>query len=194
MSAPIFFDGPEAFRAWLEEHHETEREVWVGIYKKATGRQTLSWAQAVDQALCFGWIDGVMRRIDDERHMQRFTPRKPASNWSKVNIENVARLEREGRMRPAGRAAFARRTEARAGVYSFERETPATFTEEQEARLRADEGAAAFFDTQPPWYRRTVTHWVTSAKRPETRERRLQQLIDDSAAGRTVRQFTRTAK
>ena len=194
MSEPIFFDGPEAFRAWLEEHHETETEVFVGIYKKHTGRQVLSWAQAVDQALCFGWIDGVMRRIDDERHMQRFTPRKPTSNWSKVNIENVARLEREGLMRPAGRAAFERRTEARTGVYSFERETPATFTKEQEARLRANEAAAAFFDAQPPWDRRTVTHWVTSAKRPETRERRLQQLIDDSAAGRTVRQFTRAPK
>ena len=193
MSDPIFFEDPPAFRAWLEQHHETETEVWVGMYKKHTGRQGMSWSQAVDQALCFGWIDGLLRRIDDERHMQRFTPRKPTSNWSKVNIAKVAELERQGLMRPAGRAAFERRTEARSGVYAFERDEPAALSPEQDTLLRANSAAAAFFDAQPPWYRRTVIHWVTSAKREDTRERRLRQLIDDSAAGRTVKQFTRPA-
>ena len=191
MSDPIFFDGAEQFRAWLQEHHASETEVWVGMYKKATGRQTLSWPQAVDQALCFGWIDGIVRRIDDERHMQRFTPRKPSSNWSKVNIANVERLEREGLMHPAGRAAFERRTDERTAVYAFEQDTPAAFTPEQAARLDADPRARAFFDAQPPGYRRLATHWVTSGKREETRERRLAQLVADSAAGRRLRQYAR---
>ena len=189
MSEPIFFDGPQEFRAWLAEHHAMESEVWVGMYKKKTGRQTLSWEQAVDQALCFGWIDGLVRRIDDERHMQRFTPRKRTSNWSKVNIANVERLEREGLMQPAGRAAFAERSEARSGVYSFEQDEPPRFTAEQAARLDAVPAARAFFDAQPPGYRRLATHWVTSAKREETRERRLAQLVDDSAAGRRLERF-----
>ena len=135
----IFFDSPEAFYDWLAEHHETETEVFVGLWKKATGRQTMSWSQAVDQALCFGWIDSVMRRLDDERHMQRFTPRKPGSNWSKVNVEKVAKLEVAGLMTPAGRKAFEARTKEKTGVYSFDNgdaELPADFAEQ----LAADRG------------------------------------------------------
>ena len=173
-SQAIFFDGPEDFYAWLEDNHEGETEVLVGFYKKDTGKQTMSWSQAVDQALCFGWIDGVMRRIDDERHVQRFTPRRPGSNWSNVNVEKVSRLEAEGLMTPAGREAFEARTEGRTGVYSFESQEVAELPPEYGDRLSENAAAQAFFDEQAPWYRRTVTHWVVSAKREETRRRRLE--------------------
>jgi uncharacterized protein YdeI (YjbR/CyaY-like superfamily) len=123
MSEPeaIFFSSPQEFYDWLEEHHESEAEVYVGYWKKATGRSSLTWSEAVDQALCFGWIDGRVNRIDDERHMQRFTPRRPNSNWSNVNVAKVERLIEDGRMRPAGLAAFERRREERTGVYSYEK-------------------------------------------------------------------------
>ena len=120
MTQPIYFGSPAEFRAWLEEHHARETEVFVGYWKKATGRPSLTWSQAVDEALCFGWIDGVNRRVDDERHYQRFTPRKPSSNWSAVNVANVERLRAEGRMRPAGEAAFARRRDENSSPYSYE--------------------------------------------------------------------------
>jgi uncharacterized protein YdeI (YjbR/CyaY-like superfamily) len=191
VSEPIWFDGPEGWRAWLEAHHDTATEVWVGMYKKRSPRHTMTWSQAVDEALCFGWIDGVMHRVDDERHAQRFTPRKPTSNWSAVNIAKVAALRAEGRMRPAGEAAFAKRREDRTAVYSYERRGEAVFSDEQRAALDADEAAAAFFDSQPPGYRQLATYWVVSAKKPETRERRMAQLIEDSAAGRRLKQFSR---
>jgi uncharacterized protein YdeI (YjbR/CyaY-like superfamily) len=186
---PIFFASPEEFYDWLDEHHESESEVYVGYWKKATGKPSLTWSEAVDQALCFGWIDGRLNRIDAERHMQRFTPRRPGSNWSKVNVEKVAKLKEAGLMRPAGIAAFERRSEDKTGVYSYERENevlPAEF----EQRLRAEPAAAEYFDSRPPWYRRTAARWVVSAKRPETRERRLATLIECSAAGRTVPPLT----
>jgi uncharacterized protein YdeI (YjbR/CyaY-like superfamily) len=161
----------------------------VGYWKKHTGKPSLTWSQAVDQALCFGWIDGKLNRIDDERHMQRFTPRRPGSNWSKINVEKVARLTEAGLMRPAGTAAFEARREDRTGVYSFEREKHAELEPEQLARFSPE--ALAFWEAQAPWYRRAASHWVLSAKREATRERRLQQLIADSAAGRTVPPLTR---
>ncbi len=190
-SEAIFFDGPEAFYAWLEANHDSEPEVLVGMYKKHTGKQTMTWSQAVDQALCFGWIDGVMRRLDDERHVQRFTPRRPGSNWSKVNVEKMARLEAEGLVAEAGRSAFEARTDARTGVYSFEEGQDATLSAEYEERLRANAAAAEYWDRRPPWYRRTASHWVLSAKREETRERRLNQLIEDSAAGVDIKPLRR---
>src|SRR4051794_28413876 len=186
---PIYFASPEEFYEWLEEHHETETEVYVGYWKKATGKPSLTWSQAVDQALCFGWIDGRVNGIDEQRHIQRFTPRKPTSNWSKVNIEKVGKLTEAGRMRPAGIAAFERRRADRSGVYSFEREKEASLGPEQLQRFRANEKAWEFFQAQPPGYRRTAIHLVVSAKRPETRERRLTQLIEDSAAGRRLKQL-----
>jgi len=189
----IFFDGPDAFYDWLEEHHADEDEVLVGFYKKHTGRQTMTWSQAVDQALCFGWIDGVMNRVDDERHVQRFTPRRAGSNWSNVNVEKMARLEAEGRVRPAGRKAFEARSLDKTGVYSFENREAAQLPPEYERRLREDAAAVEFFDAQPPWYRRTVTHWVVSAKKEETRLRRLAQLIEGSAQGSRLKQFDRSA-
>jgi uncharacterized protein YdeI (YjbR/CyaY-like superfamily) len=186
---PIFFDSPEAFYAWLEKHHDTRTEVWVGYRKKHTGKQSLTWSQAVDQALCFGWIDGVLKSIDEDAHRQRFTPRKPASNWSKVNVDKVARLVAEGKMRPAGIAAFERRSADGSGVYSFERDDEAAFEPDQEKRLRANKQAWEFWEAQPPSYRRTATHWVTSGKKQDTRDKRLNELIDDSANGLRIKQL-----
>jgi uncharacterized protein YdeI (YjbR/CyaY-like superfamily) len=149
----------------------------------------MSWSESVDQALCFGWIDGKVNTIDADRYMQRFTPRKPSSNWSKINVEKVAKLVEDGRMRPAGLAAFEKRADDRTGVYSFERESE--LAPEYEQRLRANTAAAEYFDSRPPWYRRTAIHLVMSAKREETRLRRLAQLIEDSAAGRDMKQLRR---
>jgi uncharacterized protein YdeI (YjbR/CyaY-like superfamily) len=188
---PIFFASPEELRAWLEAHHETEDELYVGYYKKATGIPSLTWSQAVDEALCFGWIDGVLRRIDDRRHAQRFTPRRPSSTWSAVNIAKVARLREEGRMRPAGEAAFARRREDKSAVYSYEQRANPALEPEQEARFRANAAAWEFFASQPPSYRRVALYWVVSAKKAETRARRLETLIEDSAAGRALKQYAR---
>ena len=163
----------------------------MGYYKQHTGRRGMSWSEAVDQALCFGWIDGRANKIDDDRYMQRFTPRKPGSNWSKVNVEKVARLAEAGKMRPAGLAAFERRRDERTGVYSFERDGDAGLPEELEERLRANAAAGEYFDRRPPWYRRSAAHWVLSAKREETRERRLAQLIEDSANGIDIKPLRR---
>jgi uncharacterized protein YdeI (YjbR/CyaY-like superfamily) len=186
---PIFFKSSQDFYDWLEQHHDTEDEVYVGFYKTHTGKRAMSWSESVDQALCFGWIDGRTNAIDEDRYMQRFTPRRPGSNWSKINVEKVAKLVEVGRMRPAGLAAFEKRTDAKTGVYSFERETE--LAPEYEAQLKANEAAAEYFDSRPPWYRRTAIHLVMSAKREETRERRLRQLIEDSAAGRDIKQLRR---
>jgi uncharacterized protein YdeI (YjbR/CyaY-like superfamily) len=186
---PAFFDGPEAWRAWLAGHHESETEVWVGFYKKHTGRQTMTWSQAVDQALCFGWIDGLMRSLGDESHMQRFTPRKPTSNWSKVNVAKYAALDAAGLIEPAGRRAWEARRPDKTGIYAFERERPAELPPEYADRLEANRAAAEFFAAQTPSYRRTATHWVVSAKKEETRQRRLGQLIEDCAAGRLLKQY-----
>jgi uncharacterized protein YdeI (YjbR/CyaY-like superfamily) len=190
VSEPIFFTSPQEFYDWLEQHHESESEVYVGFHKSHTGKRAMSWSEAVDQALCFGWIDSRADSIDEDRYMQRFTPRKPGSNWSKINVEKVARLEEAGLMRPAGRAAFERRTDAKTGVYSFEGRD-AGLPPEFDERLRSNQAAAEYFDAKPPWYRRTAAHWVTSAKREETRERRLAQLIEDSAHGVDIKPLRR---
>lgn len=183
---PIFFASPAEWRAWLAEHYASAAEVLVGFHKKATGRQGMSWSQAVDEALCFGWIDGIVRRIDDERHCQRFTPRRASSNWSSVNIEKVAKLTAEGRMAPAGLAAFERRADDRSRVYAFE-QTGVELPPEFEARLRRNLTAHRYWQSCSPGYRRVATWWVISAKRAETRERRLATLIEDSAAGRLIK-------
>jgi len=187
---PIYFASSQEFYDWLEEHHESETEVYVGFFKQHTGKRAMSWSEAVDQALCWGWIDTRSNSIDEDRYMQRFTPRKPGSNWSKINVEKVAKLTEAGLMRPAGLAAFEKRTDDRTGVYSFEREN-AELPPEYEAQLRANPAAAEYFDSRPPWYRRTAIHLIMSAKREETRLRRLVQLIEDSAAGRDIKQLRR---
>jgi uncharacterized protein YdeI (YjbR/CyaY-like superfamily) len=194
VSEPIYFESPADFRAWLEEHHETETEVWVGMWKKATGKPSLTWAEAVDEALCFGWIDGIAKRVDGERHKQRFTPRKPSSNWSAINIANVERLRAEGRMRPAGEAAFARRRDDKTAIYSYEQRKNPQLEPEEQAQLEANADAWAYFSARPPSYRKPAIWWVISAKKPETRARRLATLIADSAAGRTIKPLTPPAK
>jgi uncharacterized protein YdeI (YjbR/CyaY-like superfamily) len=191
---PRYFSSPAELRAWLEAHHDSETELWVGYYKKGTGIPSLSWSEAVDEALCFGWIDGVVRRVDDKRHVQRFTPRKASSNWSAVNIAKVAALRAEGRMRPAGEAAFARRRDDRSAIYAYEQRENPVLEPAQEAQLRANEAAWAYFSARPPSYQRVALYWVVSAKKPETRARRLVTLIEESAAGRPLKQFIRPPK
>jgi uncharacterized protein YdeI (YjbR/CyaY-like superfamily) len=188
---PTFFATPADFRAWLERHHESHSELIVGFHKRGSGRPSITWPEAVDQALCFGWIDGVRRRIDDTRYSIRFTPRKARSTWSAVNIRRMKELVEKGLVAPAGLAAFERRTDDRTAIYSHEQRKAAKLEPDQERRLRADERARAFFEAQPPSYRRAAIHWVTSAKKPETRDRRLAQLVECSAAGRTVPPLTR---
>jgi uncharacterized protein YdeI (YjbR/CyaY-like superfamily) len=185
-----FFTTPAELRAWLEQHHATASELWVGYYKKAAARPTITWSEAVDEILCFGWIDGKVQRIDEHRYRQRLTPRRPGSNWSAINIAKIAELRAQGRMTPAGEAAFAARREDRSAAYSYERRHEAAFDGEQEAAFRADEVAWAWFVQQSPSYRHLATFWVVSAKRPETRTRRLTMLIECSAEGRRVPPLT----
>ncbi len=180
---PNFFATSDDFRAWLEAHHEAADELWVGFYRKGSGRAGITWPQAVDQALCFGWIDGLRKRIDEVSYANRFTPRRPRSHWSAVNIRRVVELQRLGLMRPAGLKAFEARSEERTATYSYEQRQAARLEPEQEEQLRAKPRAWEFFQAQAPWYRRVAVHWVVSAKREETRRRRLAELIDASEQG-----------
>ena len=190
---PTYFATPAEFRRWLDAHHATASELVVGFRKRHTGKASLTWSESVDEALCYGWIDGIRRSLGDEAYTIRFTPRKPTSIWSAINVAKVAELTRLGKMRPAGQRAFEHRTAERTGVYSFERAQAAKLTSAQERELRANGKAAAFFDAQPPGYRRIALHWVTSAKREDTRARRLAQLIAVCAAGRRLPQLERPA-
>ncbi len=187
-----FFKTAAEFRAWLEENHATATEIGVVMHTKASGKPSMTWSEAVDQALCFGWIDSVARRVDDTARVQRFTPRRPKSNWSAVNIAKVGELTAQGLMTPAGLAAFAKRDDARSGVYSYENRHLAALDPAREAKFRADSKAWAFFTKQPPSYRQTAIYWVMNAKRDETRERRLAQLIEVSADGRRLDAFAPT--
>jgi uncharacterized protein YdeI (YjbR/CyaY-like superfamily) len=188
---PTYFATRAEFRAWLEAHHERETELLVGFHKRGSGRPSITWPESVDQALCFGWIDGVRRSLGADAYTIRFTPRKPRSNWSAINVARMGELEAAGLVHPAGQAAFERRSDDRTAIYSYEQRKTARLPDEYERELRANPAAAEFFDAQAPWYRRTATHWVISAKREETRARRLGQLIEHSAAGRTIPPLTR---
>ena len=188
---PTFFADPAELRDWFQAHADEGGELYVGYWKKGTGKPSVTWPESVDEALCVGWIDGVRRRIDDDSYLIRFTPRKAGSTWSAVNIARVAELTAEGRMQPAGLAAFERRRPARSGTYAYEQREAAELSPDQLAEFRATPGAWEFFETQPPSYRRTAVWWVVSAKRPETRARRLAQLVVDSAAGRRLAQLSR---
>lgn len=178
------FASPEEFRAWLEANHESVTELWMGLNKKHVAERGLTWGEAVPEALCFGWIDSVAQRVDEDVVRQRWTPRKSSSVWSTINIAHVERLIAEGRMRPAGLAAYARRKPERSGIYAYE--GGGLLTDEQRARLMADPAAAAFWEIATPSYRKVAENWVATAKREETRESRLGQLIKDSAAGRLI--------
>jgi uncharacterized protein YdeI (YjbR/CyaY-like superfamily) len=194
MSAPRFFATPAAFRAWLDANHGRETELLVGFYKKGSGKPSITWPESVDEALCYGWIDGVRRSLGDESYAIRFSPRKPSSIWSNVNIAKVKALLAAGRMTPAGVAAWERRDPERSGIYLFERNNPVAFDAEAERRFRRSRRAWTFFQAQPPGYRRLATHYVTSAKRSETRERRLAILIECSARGERLTQTLSTKK
>jgi uncharacterized protein YdeI (YjbR/CyaY-like superfamily) len=177
-------------RAWLERHHRTARELWVGFYKKGSGRPSVTWPESVDEALCFGWIDGIRKSIDEASYRIRFTPRRPGSIWSAVNVARVGELERFGRMTQAGRAAFEARRENRVGQYSYEQRRE-ELEPHHEKRLRANRKAWAFWVAESAAYRRNMCWWIVSAKREETRQRRLDQLIEASAKGERIPQFTR---
>jgi len=183
---PTFFATSEEFRAWLEQHHDTATELWVGLYKKRSGRPSITWPEAVDEALCFGWIDSVRQSIDDESYMNRFTPRKPDSNWSAVNVRRVGELTKRRRMRAAGLKAFRERRAEKTGTYSYEQRSSVKLPAAFEKRFRAKEEAWSWFEAQPDDYRATARYWVMSAKKSETRERRLTTLIEDSENGRRV--------
>jgi uncharacterized protein YdeI (YjbR/CyaY-like superfamily) len=179
---PTFFATPQAFRRWLEQHHQSADELLVGFYRKESGRPSITWPESVDQALCFGWIDGVRRSIDDISYSIRFTPRTSRSNWSAVNIARARELIEAGLMQPAGLAAFESCDETKAAKYSYERAT-AELPEQYLRLLAANQRAHDFFHAQPPGYRKIAAHYVISAQQEATRLKRLQKLIDDSAAG-----------
>lgn len=184
---PTYFATPAAFRTWLEKNHATAPELLVGFHKTGSGKPSMTWPESVDEALCFGWIDGVRRSLGAEAYTIRFTPRRPTSIWSAINVAKVEALRQSGKMRPAGEAAFAKRTAEKTGVYSFERDKAAVLSAAQKARLAANPKAQAWFEAQAPSYQRAAIHWVTSAKQEETRSRRLAELIRDSAAGRRIK-------
>jgi len=188
---PKFFASPDHWRRWLAEHHADVPELRVGFYKKGSGRPSITWPEAVDQALCFGWIDGVRNRLDDSRYVIRFTPRRRGSVWSSVNLERVKELAALGLMQPAGLAAHAARTEPKSRIYAYEQRERARLPAPLELQLKRNRKAWEFFRSRPPWYQRTASWWVISAKKEETRQRRLAALIEDSARGRTIGPLTR---
>ena len=193
MTSPRFFRKPADFRTWLDKNHERAAELWVGFYKRNSGTPSITWPESVDEALCVGWIDGVRKSIDDASYVIRFTPRRPVSIWSDVNIAKVKQLIEQGRMRAAGLAAWERRDEVRSGIYAFERKA-ATFTAEALRQFKAQETAWRFFEAQPPGYRRVAAHYVSSAKREDTRVRRLTVLIEHSARGERIPQISVSPK
>lgn len=191
VDEPIYFATPEAFRAWLAERHETAGELWVGFHKRSSGTPSMTWPEAVDEALCVGWIDAVRKSIDAQRYMIRFTKRRPNSIWSSVNIARVEVLTAEGRMQPAGLRAFAGRKEARSGIYSHEQTEFPEIPPDDEREFRHNAAAWDFFQSCPGWYRKAAIWSILSAKRDETKRKRLAELIDCSARGETVPRFTR---
>ena len=184
--APRFFRSRDAFRAWLEKHHATHPELWVGFYKKASGKGGLTYPESVDEALCFGWIDGVKKRVDEASYMHRFSPRTRDSYWSAVNTRRFKQLVKSGVVAPPGLAAFERRDRKKTQQYSFERKS-AAFDAPALKAFKANRPAWAFFTAQPPGYQKLLTHWVMDAKQPETRLRRLATLVDRSAKRERLR-------
>ena len=185
MMKPRFFKSPSAFRKWLAANHAKAKELWVGFHKKDSGKPSITWPESVDEALCFGWIDGVRKRIDAESYMIRFSPRKPSSIWSVVNIRNAEKLISEKRMQPAGLKAYEARKEYRSGIYSYEQRSP-ELVAPYAGKLRRNKAAWKFFQAQPPYYRKMINWWIVSAKQEETRLKRLEKLIQLSANGQRV--------
>jgi len=188
--SPTFFATSSELRTWLDAHHQTSQEQWVGFHKKGSGRPSITWPEAVDEALCVGWIDGLRKSLGDGSYTIRFTPRKPRSIWSAVNIKRVEELTRLGLMRPAGLRAFEQRSDDKSRIYAYEQDG-ATLDDEQERQFRANTVAWEFFQARQASYRHTAIWWVIRAKKDETRRKRLATLIEDSQHGRTIRPLTR---
>ena len=189
----LFFATPAQFRAWLEKNHDAHTELSVGFYKRDSGKPSITWPESVDAALCYGWIDGVRNSVDTVSYRIRFTPRKPSSTWSAINVKRVAELDKLGLMRPAGTKAFAARKGDKTGIYAYEQRQNAKFRLADEKKFRANKKAWQFFQSQPAWYRRTAAYRVISAKQEETRQRRLQQLIEDSERGLSIKELRRAS-
>lgn len=187
MTSPIYFPSAIAFREWLAANSTTATELLVGFYKVGTGRSSLSWSESVDEALCVGWIDGVRRRIDDEAYCIRFTPRKPDSIWSAVNVAKFKQLQADGRMTAAGVEAFSRRRPDKTAVYAHEQQEIAELSEEELAMFQQHPVAWAFFEITPPSYKKAVLHWLTSAKKADTRATRLAKLLAACCKGQRLR-------
>ena len=185
-----YFATQAEFRSWFVKNHTSGVELWVGFYKKGSGIESISWPQSVDEALCFGWIDGIRKSIDVSRYTIRFTPRRPKSVWSAVNVRRVAELKKLARMRPAGLKAFRLGNQKKSRQYSYEREN-VKLPADLQKNLRANTRAWRFFENQPSSYKRVATWWLVSAKKDETKMKRLSQLIRDSAAGRRIGQLAR---
>ena len=185
--SPVFFEDAAAFRRWLAHNGERATELIVGFRKVGTGEPSLTWPQSVDEALCFGWIDGVRKRIDDRSYQIRFTPRRPDSIWSAINVARIHALTTLGRMQPAGLAAFAQRTQRKSSVYSYEQAGTLQLTAKEIREFKKISAPAwRYFETSPLGYRRTILHWVTSAKQPATRARRLARLVAACKAGQRL--------
>ena len=182
---PRFFREPSAFRAWLAKNHADASELLVGFHKKGSGKPSMTWPESVDQALCFGWIDGVRKSLDDDSYTIRFSPRRPKSIWSAVNIKRAGELIDDGAMAPAGLSAFEARLENRSGIYSYEQRED-TLPEPYAGKLRKHKAAWSFFHAQPPSYRKKVGWWIVSAKQEPTRLMRLTRLIEASASGKRL--------
>ena len=182
---PKFFRTPANFETWLEKNHATATELWVGFYKKDSGKRSITWAESVDQALCFGWIDGIRKRVDEISYQIRFTPRRRRSVWSAINIKRARELARQTQMRPAGLKAFEARIENKSGIYSYEQRST-ELSEPYAGVLRKNKAASNFFEKQPPSYRKMIGWWIISAKKEETRTARLAKLISASAKGKRL--------
>lgn len=191
---PLFFATPSDLQAWFAANAAQQQELLLGYYKKGSGKPSVTWPGSVDEALCVGWIDGIRHSIDADSYMNRFTPRKPRSTWSAINIKRVKALIEEGRMTPAGLAAFEARTNERSAIYAHEQQHSATLTPVEEKQFKANKAAWAWFQTKAPSYQKAALYWVVSAKKDETRQKRLATLIDDSAHGRTIAPLARTPK
>jgi uncharacterized protein YdeI (YjbR/CyaY-like superfamily) len=193
LAQPHFFPTSEDFRKWLEQNHATEIEVAVGFYKRSSGKPSITWPESVDAALCYGWIDGVRHSIDAVSYRIRFTPRKATSTWSAINVKRVAELTKLGLMHKAGVKAFEARKGDKTGIYAYEQRKTAKLPPAYEKKFRANQKAWAFFQKQPPWYQRTATYRVISAKQEATREKRLAELIRDSEAGLSIKELRRAS-
>jgi uncharacterized protein YdeI (YjbR/CyaY-like superfamily) len=191
---PAFFPTPSDFRTWLEAHHDKLREQIVGFHKKSSGKPSITWPESVEVALCFGWIDGVRKSLDETSYTIRFTPRKATSTWSSININLVRKLTKQGLMHPRGLEAFAARNEKKSGIYSYEQRKNARFSREQEKQFRDNKPAWDFFQSQAPSYKQLTTYWVITAKKEETKQKRISILIDHSQHQRKIPRLIPTKK